>query len=132
MCKYCEKGKKIEEVENDNIYFTIFGRFLRVHGRVLSIPLGRTVPINYCPMCRKEAGRVKLNNFKKIKTFIDTRDIRVGDLLRIIKDDGKVFEGIVLFNTGFKYYDKTNEQFKDIILNKTDASDIESIEILNR
>lgn len=59
MCKYCEKGKKIEEVENDNIYFTIFGRFLRVHGRVLSIPLGRTVPINYCLMCRKEAGRVK-------------------------------------------------------------------------
>ena len=59
MCKYCEKGKKIEEVENDNIYFTIFGRFLRVHGRVLSIPLGRTVPIEYCPMCRKEAGRVK-------------------------------------------------------------------------
>lgn len=60
MCKYCEKGKKIEEVENDNIYFTIFGRFLRVHGRVLSIPLGRTVPIEYCPMCRKEAGRVKV------------------------------------------------------------------------
>ena len=59
MCKYCEKGKKVEEVGNDNIYFTIFGRFLRVHGRVLSIPLGRTVPINYCPMCRKEAGRVK-------------------------------------------------------------------------
>ena len=59
MCEYCEKGKKIEEVENDNIYFTIFGRFLRVHGRVLSIPLGRTVPIEYCPMCRKEAGRVK-------------------------------------------------------------------------
>lgn len=58
MCEYCEKGKKIEEVENDNIYFTIFGRFLRVHGRVLSIPLGRTVPIEYCPMCRKEAGRV--------------------------------------------------------------------------
>ena len=43
MCEYCEKGKKIEEVENDNIYFTVFGRFLRVHGR---------------PMCRKEAGRV--------------------------------------------------------------------------
>ena len=54
QCPYykdCEKGKKIEEVENDNIYFTIFGRFLRVHGRVLSIPLGRTVPIEYCPMC---------------------------------------------------------------------------------
>ena len=66
MCRYCEKGKKIEEVENDNIYFTIFGRFLRVHGRVLSIPLGRTVPIEYCPMCRKEAGRVRA---KYIKTM---------------------------------------------------------------
>lgn len=75
---------------------------------------------------------MKLNNFKKIKTFIDTRDIQAGDLLRIIKDDGKVFEGIVLFSTGFKYYDKTNEQFKDIMLNEIDASDIESIEILNR
>ena len=47
---------------------------------------------------------MKLENFKKTKTFIDTRNIRAGDLLRIIKDDGKVFEGIVLFNTGFKYY----------------------------
>ena len=66
MCRYCEKGKKIEEVENDNIYFTIFGRFLRVHGRVLSIPLGRTVPIEYCPMCRKEAGRV-IESYREIK-----------------------------------------------------------------
>ena len=132
MCRYCEKGKKIEEVENDNIYFEIYGKHLRVIGKVLNIPIGRDIIIEYCPMCRKEAGRVKLENFKKTKTFIDTRNIRAGDLLRIIKDDGKVFEGIVLFNTGFKYYDKTNEQFKDIMLNETDASDIESIEILNR
>lgn len=60
MCEYCEKGKRIEEVENDNIYFTIFGRILRVHGRVLSIPLGRTVQINYCPMCRKEVRKMKI------------------------------------------------------------------------
>ena len=59
MCKYCEKGKKIEEVENDNIYFYIYGKHLRVIGRVLNIPLGRDIIIEYCPMCRKEAGRVK-------------------------------------------------------------------------
>ena len=59
MCEYCEKGKRIEEVENDNIYFHIYGKHLRVTGRVLSIPLGRDVIIEYCPMCRKEAGRVK-------------------------------------------------------------------------
>ena len=58
MCEYCEKGKRIEEAENDNIYFHIYGKHLRVTGRVLSIPLGRDVIINYCPMCRKEAGRV--------------------------------------------------------------------------
>ena len=51
MCKYCEKEKKIEEEENDNIYFTIYGRFLRVQGKVFTIPLGRTIKINYCPMC---------------------------------------------------------------------------------
>lgn len=54
MCKYCKEEKKLEERENDNIYFTIYGRFLRVQGRVLSIPLGRTVKINYCPQCRKK------------------------------------------------------------------------------
>ena len=73
-----------------------------------------------------------VNNFKRIETLIDTRDIREGDLLRIVKSDGNILEGIVLFNTGFKYYDKTNEKFREIILSETDASDIESIEILNR
>ena len=81
MCRYCEKGKKIEEVENDNIYFTIFGRFLRVHGRVLSIPLGRTVPIEYCPMCRKEAGRVKHITLKEmleeiIQCILEQKEIK--------------------------------------------------------
>lgn len=75
---------------------------------------------------------MKINNFKKTKTFINTKEIKAGDLLRIVKNDGKIFEGIVLFNTGFKYYDKTNEEFREIILSETDASDIESIEILNR
>lgn len=75
---------------------------------------------------------MELNNFKRTKTFINTKEIQTGDLLRITKVDGRIFEGIVLFNTGFKYYNRANEEFKDIILNETDASDIESIEILNR
>lgn len=75
---------------------------------------------------------MKINNFKKTKTFINTKEIKAGDLLRIVKSDGNILEGIVLFNTGFKYYDKTNEEFRAIILSETDASDIESIEILNR
>ena len=75
---------------------------------------------------------MKINNFKKTKTFINTKEIKAGDLLRIVKGDGNILEGIVLFNTGFKYYDKTNEEFREIILSETDASDIESIEILNR
>ena len=75
---------------------------------------------------------MKINNFKKTKTFINTKEIKAGDLLRIVKSDGNILEGIVLFNTGFKYYDKTDEEFREIILSETDASDIESIEILNR
>ena len=75
---------------------------------------------------------MKIDNFKKTKTFINTKEIQTGDLFRIKKIDGQVFEGIVLFNTGFKYYNKNNKEFRDIMLNETDASDIESIEILNR
>lgn len=75
---------------------------------------------------------MKIDNFKKTKTFINTKEIQTGDLLRIKKIDEQVFEGIVLFNTGFKYYNKNNNEFRDIMLNETDASDIESIEILNR
>lgn len=75
---------------------------------------------------------MKIDNFKKTKTFINTKEIQTGDLLRIKKIDGQVFEGIVLFNTGFKYYNKNNNEFRDIMLNETYASDIESIEILNR
>lgn len=75
---------------------------------------------------------MKIENFKKTKTFINTKEMQTGDLLRIKKIDGQVFEGIVLFNTGFKYYNKNNREFKDIMLNEADASDIASIEILNR
>lgn len=66
MCEYCEKGKKIEEVGNDNIYFEIYGKHLRVIGKVLNIPIGRDIIIEYCPMCRKEAGRV-IENYREIK-----------------------------------------------------------------
>lgn len=59
MCKYCEKGKYIEERAGDNIFLEIYGKYLRVIGKVLGIPLGRDVIIEYCPMCRKEAGRLK-------------------------------------------------------------------------
>ena len=78
------------------------------------------------------AKEMKIENFKKTKTFINTKKIQTGDLLRITKIDGKIFEGIVLFSTGFKYYSKDNKEFRDIVLNEADASDIESIEILNR
>ena len=66
MCKYCEKEKKLEEVENDNIYFEIWGKHLQVTGKVLGIPLGRDIIIEYCPMCRKEVRRVRA---KYIKTM---------------------------------------------------------------
>lgn len=59
MCEYCEKEKKIEEREEDNIYFHIYGKHLRVIGKVLNIPLGRDIIIEYCPMCRKKVRRVK-------------------------------------------------------------------------
>ena len=55
-CEYCSKEKRIEETENDNIYFSIYGRFLRVIGKVFTINFGRVVKINYCPMCGRKLG----------------------------------------------------------------------------
>ena len=55
MCEYCENGKEFTETGTlDNIYFTIYGKHLRVSGEILGIPLGRDVIINYCPICGKE------------------------------------------------------------------------------
>lgn len=51
-CEYCEKEKRIEENENDNIYCTIYGSFLRIQGKLFSMFFGRVIKINYCPMCR--------------------------------------------------------------------------------
>ena len=71
MCEYCEKGKRIEEAENDNIYFEIYGKHLRVIGKVLNIPLGRDIIIEYCPMCRKEAGRLTVGDLIKRLEKVD-------------------------------------------------------------
>ena len=56
MCKYCEEQKRLEERENDNIHFEIYGRHLRVIGKLpmISTYFGRDVLINYCPMCRQK------------------------------------------------------------------------------
>lgn len=56
MCEYCKKEKHIEERENDNIYFRIWGKHLQVIGKVLNISLGRDVIINYCPQCGRKLG----------------------------------------------------------------------------
>lgn len=56
MCKYCESGKRIEERNNDNIFFELLGKHLRVMGKLLNIPFGRDVIINYCPMCGRKLG----------------------------------------------------------------------------
>lgn len=65
MCRYCEKEKKLEECKDDNIFFSIYGRFLRVQGKVLSIPLGRTIKINYCPMCGRKLAEDGRNKVEK-------------------------------------------------------------------
>lgn len=54
MCKYCKKGKSIEERANDNIFLEIYGKHLRLIGRIFNIPLGRDIIISYCPMCRQK------------------------------------------------------------------------------
>lgn len=53
-CEFCEKEKRIEEIKNDNIYCTIYGRFLRIQGKIFSINFGRVLKINYCPMCGRK------------------------------------------------------------------------------
>ena len=56
MCEYCKKEKRIEERENDNIYFQIWYKHLRVIGKVFGFSLARDVIINYCPMCGRKLG----------------------------------------------------------------------------
>lgn len=54
MCEYCNREKRIEECENDNVYLSIYGKILKILGKVpmMNINFGRIVIINYCPMCR--------------------------------------------------------------------------------
>ena len=54
MCEYCEKGKKIEEQENDNIHLEIYYKHLRIMGKIFSFNFGRDIIINYCPMCGRK------------------------------------------------------------------------------
>lgn len=56
MCKYCEKGKYIEERANDNVFCEIYGKHLRLIGRIFNIPLSRDIIISYCPMCGRKLG----------------------------------------------------------------------------
>lgn len=58
MCEYCEKRKKIEEDENDNIYLSIIGEHLMLLGTLpmISRYFGRDILINYCPMCGRKLG----------------------------------------------------------------------------
>ena len=56
MCEYCEKEKHIEELNSDNIYLEIYGKHLRIIGKIYSINFGRDMLINYCPMCGRKLG----------------------------------------------------------------------------
>lgn len=57
MCEYCEKGKRIEERKNDNMFFEIYGKHLRGIGDFFNtFRFGRDVLINYCPMCGRKLG----------------------------------------------------------------------------
>lgn len=58
MCEFCEKGKKIQENDNDNIFFNIWGRHLQVQGKLFTMSFGRDVLISYCPIC----GRKLISN----------------------------------------------------------------------
>lgn len=54
MCEYCEKEKRIEELHTDNIYLEIYGKHLRLNGKVMGIRFGRDFMTNYCPMCGRK------------------------------------------------------------------------------
>ena len=56
MCEYCEEAKHIEENENDNTFLLMYGKHLRIVGKLFNIPFGRDILINYCPMCGRKLG----------------------------------------------------------------------------
>ena len=56
MCEYCEKEKKLEQVQNDNMYFWIYGKHLILKGKIFSYNFGRHIIIDYCPKCGRKLG----------------------------------------------------------------------------
>lgn len=113
MCEYCEKGK---EIRNDNniksfISKAHFGYSIIVQTNKLYLDVQNIGFINYCPICRKEAGRVRVANKntilwedvkiifedKYIKLFNDLepdyenncmKGLTLNDCLRIAKENG--------------------------------------------
>ena len=55
-CEYCNKGKHIKENIEDKIYLNIYGKHLRLIGKIFNIDFGRDILINYCPMCGRKLG----------------------------------------------------------------------------
>ena len=57
MCKYCKNEPEIiEENENDRIQLKIWYKHLYIRGILFSIPFGRDIIINFCPMCGRKLG----------------------------------------------------------------------------
>lgn len=55
MCEYCnDKQKHIEELNTDIIYLEIYGKHLRLNGKLMGLRFGRDFMINYCPMCGRK------------------------------------------------------------------------------
>ena len=55
MCEYCEKGKPIKKNDGGS-YYKIIESEIEHHDECLDSYYSYTekIPINYCPMCRKE------------------------------------------------------------------------------
>lgn len=82
MCEFCEKGK---EIRNDNniksfISKAHFGYSIIVQTNKLYLDVQNIGFINYCPMCRKEAGRV----IEVIKNILFIITLIIGNLCLIM------------------------------------------------
>ena len=106
MCKYCEKNKTIKEKFFD---ITIVNSCLVV-GNECSEGCGydRTrFNINYCPMCRKEAGRVNKEEIVQILKFVADE----------IDKDIKIFEETHNFEHIYDYNVYSIKEFIDEFIN---------------
>lgn len=96
MCRYCEKN----EFESLNTTVDYSGLEIAMSGRgILRVrnynfkKLFETqdaVDINYCPMCRKEAGRVKTI----LKRYVETLDNHKGIVVKQYKPTGRNIDSI--------------------------------------